>query len=314
MRPAVLLFALLVHASCQSCPDSDAEGSLFCHAASCATNESVCAGACSNLQADRDNCGSCGNRCGDGLVCSLGQCVEGCDNGLAACAGNCVDFATDESNCGGCGATSSQYECTPDQTCNNGVCGCGPDEIVCGGVCTDPKTSQNYCGATGTCTGANDGTMCTNDETCLNGVCTAKFIYRGSLPATTGRWTYMGMLGIAGANADCAAHWPGTAICTYSKLLAASMKPTPETINATDYNNVPVTTWWIDDPQAAASQRCRNNADGIPWSYATADQGNVGKSVVLTPATGAISALQTDTLPSCNQSRFVPCCSLVTGP
>lgn len=314
MRIAFLVTTLLLHAACQSCPDGNAEGSLFCHAANCAQSESVCAGACANLQSDRDNCGACGTQCGDGLVCSFGQCVEGCENGLVNCGGSCVDPAADKNNCGGCGATDSMHVCVPDETCNNGTCGCGPSDIVCNGQCTNPQTSQMFCGASGSCTGSDAGTACTANEACLNGTCVSKLIYRGSLPATTGRWQYQGMLGLSGANADCEAHWPGTSICTYDKLLAASMKAVPETINATDYNNVAVTTWWIDDPAAGGSQRCQSNADQIPWSYATADQGHVGKSVTLTPSTGAISALTTDTLPSCNQNRFVPCCSIVTAP
>jgi len=314
MRRALLISFLFLHAACDSCPDGNASDSVYCHAASCATDETVCAGACSNLQSDRDNCGSCGNACGDGLVCSLGMCVEGCDNGLAQCAGACVDLATDTDNCGGCGVDDSSHVCTPDQMCNTGVCGCGPTDIVCNGTCTNPNTSQNFCGATGACSGATAGDMCTNEEACVNGTCTSKLIYRGSLPASTGRWTYTGVLGLDGANADCEAHWPGSAICPYDKLLAASMKATPETINATDYNNNPVTTWWIDDATAVDNERCVSNQDAIPWSYATADQGHVGKSVVLTPATGAISALQTDALPSCKQARFVPCCSLVPAP
>jgi hypothetical protein len=242
------------------------------------------------------------------------MCVEGCDNGLASCGGSCVDITSDTNNCGGCGIDDSSHVCTPDQQCNNGTCGCAATDIVCAGTCVDPKTDQNYCGASGTCDGGAVGTACTNEEACLNGVCTSKLIYRGSLPATPGRWQFNATLGLDGANAMCEMKWPGSAICTYDKLLAASMKATPETINATDYNGVAVTTWWIDDPNAGGNERCQSNADMIPWSYGTADQGHVGKSVTLTAATGAISALQTDTLPSCNQMRFVPCCSIVTAP
>ncbi len=316
MRLLLLAFGslFLILAACQACPDGNAENSVYCHAASCAENESICAGACANMQSDRDNCGACGTQCGDGLVCSFGQCLEGCADGLVNCGGGCVDLAMDRNNCGGCGATDSARVCTPDQNCNNGTCGCGAVEIVCNGMCTNPMTSVTYCGASGTCAGGAVGTTCTSEEACLNGTCTSKLIYRGSLPANTGRWQYQAMLGISGANADCAAHWPGTAICPYDKLLAASLKATPETINATDYNASPVTTWWIDDPAAPGGQRCIGNADAIPWSYATADQGHVGKYATLTRATGQISALILDVLPSCNQNRFVPCCSLLTAP
>ncbi len=316
MRSAFLITVVLsFHAACDSCPDGNASGSVYCHAANCGSNETVCGGACSNPQSDRDNCGSCGNQCGDGLVCSLGACVEGCNSGLAACAGACVDLATDKANCGGCGVDDTAHVCTPDQTCNTGICGCGPGDIVCSSTCVNPATSQSFCGASGACSGVAAGKACTTQEACVSGTCTSKLIYRGSLPASTGRWQYQATLGLTGANADCEAHWPGTAICPYAKLLAASMKATPETINAMDYNNQPVTTWWIDDTTASNNQRCVSNQENIPWSYATADQGHVGKSVALMNATtGAISALQLDTLPSCSTMRSVPCCSLITAP
>ena len=173
----------------------------------------------------------------------------------------------------------------------------------------------DFCGATAGCSGVTAGKACSNQEACVAGTCTSKLIYRGSLPATTGRWMFQATLGLDGANADCEMHWPGSEVCSYQKLLSASMKTPAETINATDYNNNAVTTWWIDDPTASGNERCQSNADMIPWSYATADQGHVGNSVALMDAaTGAISALQTDALPSCNQPRFVPCCSKVTAP
>jgi len=310
-----VLVALIVWVGCDNCPDGNAGDSLFCHAANCSAEETVCSGACSNLNSDRDNCGACGNQCGDGLVCSFGQCVEGCDNGLVNCAGTCTDPAIDEANCGGCSATDPSHTCRDDQTCTGGVCGCTQTDVVCGGLCTDPMTDNNHCGAAADCAGANGGVACGSQEACLNGVCTSTLIYRGSLPASTGRWHYQAQLGLAGANADCEAHFPGSAICPYDKLLAASMKATPETINAMDYNGNPVTEWWIDDPTLNGDARCQKNADMIPWTYQTADEGHVGRHATLNAATGAISSVIVEPLQTgCSVARFVPCCSLVTAP
>jgi hypothetical protein len=108
--------------------------------------------------------------------------------------------------------------------------------------------------------------------------------------------------------------WPGSQLCSYDKLLMASTRAVPETTNAMDHLGNPVSSWWIDDPAAPSGQRCQSNQDGIPWSYGTADQGHVGKYVTLTPGTGAISALTVGTLPSCNGSRHVACCSTVVAP
>ncbi|MDB4956114.1 MAG: Tryptophan synthase alpha chain [Myxococcales bacterium] len=303
----------LASAACQQCPDGNKGDSLFCHGASCAADENVCSGACSNPMSDRDNCGKCGMQCGDGLVCSFGVCAAGCDNGLVNCGGSCVDPSMDKANCGGCGATDTAHVCTPDETCNNGVCGCATTDIVCAGTCTNPQTSSTHCGASGDCGAGHAGTMCAQNEACVAGGCISKLIYRGSLPAGTGRWMYAATLGIDGANNDCAAHWPGSAICPFNKLMAASVKG--ETVNAVDYNNNPVTEWWMDQ-NTVGEGRCISNADMAPWTYATADQGHVGRHVTLDRATGVISAAPVlETIGTgCNINRFVACCSLVVAP
>lgn len=305
----VMSCALIALLSCQTCPDGNATNSLFCHGADCLDDETVCGGACANLQNDRDNCGACGNACGDGLVCSFGQCVEGCDNGLVRCNDVCVDVTSDADNCMTCGNTCAAAQ---NQSCNNGVCGCAPNELTCGGVCTDPETSRDHCGATGDCLGANAGEVCALGSTCIGGECLFATIYRGSLPSSTGRWQYTGVLGLTGANADCEGHFPGSAICPLAKLQMAQAKG--ELVNAVDYNNVPVTEWWVDDPNAGNNQRCTSNTDAIPWSYQTADEGHVGTFVTLDRAAGTIGNLITEGLPSCNKSRFVACCSINIAP
>lgn len=45
---------------------------------SCAEDELVCAGTCSNLNIDSNNCGGCGNVCEAGKHCQLGECVTEC--------------------------------------------------------------------------------------------------------------------------------------------------------------------------------------------------------------------------------------------
>jgi len=319
MRTLVYLIALgmigigVAISGCETCPDGNAGNSLYCHAATCSANEAVCAGACANLMSDRDNCGICGKTCGDGMSCSQGQCSETCTNAKETrCNGTCIDTLADPANCGTCGNA-----CKASQACNAGTCGCAPGSLVCSGLCTNPATNRYHCGATADCMGSNAGKVCGINEGCAGGVCVSSLIYRGSLPASMGRWMYGGQLGLAGANAECAAHFPGSEVCSAAKLMMAQAKN--ELVNATDYNNMPVTDWWIDDPTAMPKERCNfTTQENMPWTYATQHIGSYSKYVTLTRATGVITSVQTGNIGAgtglCAQTRFVACCSIVTAP
>lgn len=73
-----------------------------------------------DLNSDRDHCGSCGYACPGNLSCNNGLCTCllacfgpqeldfnncecTCPGGLAACGGGCVDLNSDFNNCGSCG-------------------------------------------------------------------------------------------------------------------------------------------------------------------------------------------------------------------
>lgn len=71
---------------------------------------------CANTQSDDANCGSCGNACGGGQLCSGGFCS--CAQGLSTCGNACVDLKTDVNDCGTCGTVCSGA--TPN--CINGFC------------------------------------------------------------------------------------------------------------------------------------------------------------------------------------------------
>lgn len=87
------------------------------------------------------NCGGCGVVCGEGEVCSQGQCQCGdtvgsataaCGAGEVCCAEQCVAPSAPECTCG---------------TCATG-------ETCCAGVCTDTSSSAEHCGACGVGCGA----------------------------------------------------------------------------------------------------------------------------------------------------------------
>jgi hypothetical protein len=306
----VLLAGMFGAAACQSA-HSD-----------CASDETSCSDGCTNLDSDKDNCGACGSACGDGMVCSASQCVPGCDGDESRCDGVCTDTNTDTANCGACGSA-----CTSDEVCASGTCGCATGDITCGGICTDPKKDDDFCGASGDCTGSNAGTRCGTNEGCLNGTCASSLIYRGSLPSTVGNWNYGGTQGIDGANAVCAAHWPGSAICSYTQMMTAQSMG--ELTNLTDYNGNPVAAgtnqfaeFWMDDGTADPTTQCdfsvAQGGPGIRWSYQTAHLGNVGRYVQWNSATGTIGPVKTGVITAgtgeCLQLRFVACCTIDPAP
>lgn len=76
---------------------------------SCLSSQTLCSGACVDLQTDQANCGRCGYDCTN-RVCITARC-QTCPSGQTACNGKCTDTLVDPANCGGCG-----------QTCATGAC------------------------------------------------------------------------------------------------------------------------------------------------------------------------------------------------
>lgn len=76
---------------------------------------------CADFKTDNVNCGSCGNACGAGTMCSGGTCSTTCGAGLTTCTTgasvSCANTQSDNANCGGCGNL-----CTGSQSCQAGVC------------------------------------------------------------------------------------------------------------------------------------------------------------------------------------------------
>lgn len=83
----------------------------------CSSGLSACASGCVNPLSDGENCGTCGNVCALGLVCSAGVCADACEEGLTVCGASCVDPLVDSTNCGACGVT-----CNAGTTCVLGAC------------------------------------------------------------------------------------------------------------------------------------------------------------------------------------------------
>lgn len=92
-----------------------------------------------DLQSDNANCGSCGNKCGSGEMCSSGKCASECSTGQTQCKGSggaetCVDTMSDNANCGSCGNA-----CGQGLACTNGKC---PALTVTGGTYSLPDSED----------------------------------------------------------------------------------------------------------------------------------------------------------------------------
>lgn len=119
-----------------------------------------CGEVCIDIKTDSANCGSCGNLCGAGKVCTDGACVATCPTGQKQCGSACTDTKTDRLNCGACNVS-----CTLGQSCEGGTCvtSCPPDQRVCGSSCANVNSDRLNCGAC--------GTTCAAGEVCGNGHC-----------------------------------------------------------------------------------------------------------------------------------------------
>lgn len=140
-------------------------------------------GVCTDTKSDVNNCGQCGNVCGQGLVCNGGTCALTCTTGLVNCNGACIDPKTNSQFCGAAGACaadagSAGTACTNGQTCVNGTCSltCPTGQVICGGKCVDPSNNNQFCGATAGCGVGGQGSAgsaCTGGAVCSQGKCSA---------------------------------------------------------------------------------------------------------------------------------------------
>ncbi len=126
---------------------------------SCGQGQSACNNACTTLDTDSSNCGSCGHACGPHEVCALGTCRFECQTGWTQCTDICVDTKVNPYNCGACGRA-----CGAGMLCQASECKCQSPTLLCGSQCVDVMNDPMRCGS---CTKA-----CAVGEVCVAGSCT----------------------------------------------------------------------------------------------------------------------------------------------
>lgn len=120
----------------------------------------LCSGACVSTTIDEQNCGECGNACGDGQSCVNGECQ--CPGGAELCDGVCVDTTSDVQHCGACADSA----CNTGDLCIEGVCdtvACDMPLTDCSGACVNTTDNRSHCGEC--------GNVCGVGEICLAGAC-----------------------------------------------------------------------------------------------------------------------------------------------
>ena len=150
----------------------------------CIAGQILCDGKCITPATDNLYCGASGDcqgnnkghACGDGTSCKQGSCQQGCVAGQVLCDGQCIVPGTDNQYCGAsgdCQGNNKGEACGDGTSCKQGTCqqGCIAGQILCDGKCITPSTDNQYCGASGNCTGANKGEACGDGTSCKQGTC-----------------------------------------------------------------------------------------------------------------------------------------------
>lgn len=131
---------------------SEAQCRIACDEMFADCNDSPADGCETATADDPDNCGACGNKCKDGVLCWKGAC--GCPSGFTQCGNDCKRLDSDVDNCGACGSlcrapkdpADPRWRCGPKITPENAEwsCASGACNLMCRTGFGD--CNQDFCG------------------------------------------------------------------------------------------------------------------------------------------------------------------------
>jgi hypothetical protein len=169
----IFALALVILSACNV---SDDAANVAVAGDDCPEGQTLCSGACFDLDTSTEACGACGVSCEAGQICAAGACQTVCAAGYVACGDTCVNPLNNPSFCGvsdPCDPADTSFACAEGEVCSNGSCAlvCADDTLLCDGQCVDPEVDRTFCGAEGNCSGGNVGATCLDTEVCDDGTC-----------------------------------------------------------------------------------------------------------------------------------------------
>lgn len=182
-----------------------------------------------SLMISPENCGRCGNSCGNGLLCVAGECENACPDLAGDCDGNtqngCETALITARNCGACGRACPGTACVIYTTAGGGYgTVCSFQRLNCGGVAGLACPSDQWCNYGDGCDAVDGMGLCTDTPTAIEDIL--------SLRCGCDNWTYGNEQEAAASGVSI--RYPGPCkigVCTYGMDQTCNDDPTRSSID-----------------------------------------------------------------------------------